>query len=122
MIRAALLLFKILLLIAICSMFWPQLRWDEFADSFTRTSATTVMAVLALFMLQAAMAAMRWRLILRQLGYSLTVGATVEAWLVGQCASQFLPAVVGGWIVLPVKEAGSEQASDVLLARPNLSA
>lgn len=77
-------------------MFWPQLRWDEFADSFARTSTTTIMAVLALFMLQAAMAAMRWRLILRQLGYSLTVGSATEAWLVGQCASQFLPAVVGG--------------------------
>src|SRR5262249_25866655 len=34
--------------------------------------------------------------ILRQLGYPLTTGASIEAWLVGQCASQLLPAVVGG--------------------------
>ena len=45
---------------------------------------------------QALMAALRWRWILRQLGYPLTAGASLEAWLVGQCASQVLPAVVGG--------------------------
>jgi uncharacterized membrane protein YbhN (UPF0104 family) len=42
------------------------------------------------------MAALRWRWILRQLEYPLTAGESIEAWLVGQCASQIVPAVIGG--------------------------
>ena len=57
---------------------------------------TTAAAVLGLFALQAVMAAWRWRWILHRLGHSLTVGSSLEAWLVGQCASQILPAVIGG--------------------------
>lgn len=94
--RVGLLVLKILLLVSLGWVIWPQLRWSEFAGSFARTSMPTVAAVLALFLFQAVMAAFRWRWILRQLGHSLTIGASVEAWLVGQCASQFLPAVIGG--------------------------
>jgi uncharacterized protein (TIRG00374 family) len=94
--KIGLLVFKILLVVVLGWVFWPGLRWSEFADSFARTSVLTTIAVLALFVLQAWMAALRWRWILRQLGYPLTLGASFEAWLVGQCASQVLPAVVGG--------------------------
>ncbi len=91
-----LLIFKVLVIVLVGWVFWPQFRWSEFADALARTSVGTALAVLTLFWFQAVMAALRWRWILRQLGYPLTTGATVEAWLVGQCASQILPAVVGG--------------------------
>jgi uncharacterized membrane protein YbhN (UPF0104 family) len=94
--RLGLLILKILVLVLIGWVFWPQFRWNEFADALARTSPATALAVLTLFWFQAVMAALRWRWILRQLGYPLTTGASVEAWLVGQCASQILPAVVGG--------------------------
>jgi glycosyltransferase 2 family protein len=94
--RLGLLVLKILLVVVLAWVFWPQFRWSEFADALARTSVPTALAVLTLFWFQAVMAALRWRWILRQLGYPLTTGASVEAWLVGQCASQILPAVVGG--------------------------
>jgi glycosyltransferase 2 family protein len=94
--RVGLLILKILVIVLVGWVFWPQLRWNEFADALARTSTATALAVLTLFWLQAVMAASRWRWILRQLGYPLTTGASIEAWLVGQCASQLLPAVVGG--------------------------
>jgi glycosyltransferase 2 family protein len=89
-------LLKILVVLLIGWVFWPQFRWNEFADALARTSGATALAVLTLFWFQAVMAALRWRWILGQLGYPLTTGASIEAWLVGQCASQILPAVVGG--------------------------
>ncbi len=94
--RVGLLILKILVVVLIGWVFWPQFRWNEFADALARTSGATALAVLTLFWFQAVMAALRWRWILRQLGHPLTTGASVEAWLVGQCASQILPAVVGG--------------------------
>jgi len=94
--RVGLLILKILVVVLIGWVFWPQFRWNEFADALARTSGPTALAVLTLFWFQAVMAALRWRWILRQLGHPLTTGASVEAWLVGQCASQILPAVVGG--------------------------
>jgi uncharacterized membrane protein YbhN (UPF0104 family) len=94
--RVGLLICKVLVIVLVGWVFWPQFRWSEFADALARTSVGTALAVLTLFWFQAVMAALRWRWILRQLGYPLTSGATVEAWLVGQCASQILPAVVGG--------------------------
>lgn len=94
--RVGLLILKILVLALVGWAFWPQFRWNELADALARTSTASALAVLALFWCQAVMAAWRWRWILRQLGYALTAGASVEAWLVGQCASQVLPAVVGG--------------------------
>jgi uncharacterized protein (TIRG00374 family) len=94
--RVGLLVLKILVVGVLGWVFWPQFRLNELADALARTSMVAMLAVLALFGLQAAMAALRWRWVLRQLGYSLTVGASVEAWLVGQCASQILPAVIGG--------------------------
>jgi uncharacterized protein (TIRG00374 family) len=94
--RLGLLVLKVLLVVVLGWVFWPQFRWSEFADALARTSMATALAVLTLFWFQAVMAALRWRWILRQLGYPLTTGASVEAWLVGQCASQILPAVVGG--------------------------
>jgi uncharacterized protein (TIRG00374 family) len=94
--RVGLLLLKILVVVLIGWVFWPQFRWNEFADALARTSGATALAVLTLFWFQAVMAALRWRWILRRLGHPLTTGASVEAWLVGQCASQILPAVVGG--------------------------
>ena len=86
--RVGLLILKILVLVLIGWVFWPQFRWNEFADAFARTSAPTALVVLTLFGFQAVMAALRWRWILHRLGYPLTTGASVEAWLVGQCASQ----------------------------------
>jgi uncharacterized membrane protein YbhN (UPF0104 family) len=94
--KVGLLLLKILVVVLIGWVFWPQFRWNEFADALARTSGATALAVLTLFWFQAVMAALRWRWILRRLGHPLTTGASVEAWLVGQCASQILPAVVGG--------------------------
>jgi uncharacterized membrane protein YbhN (UPF0104 family) len=94
--RVGLLVLKIVVVGALGWIFWPQFRLNELAAALARTSMMTVLAVLALFGLQAVMAALRWRWILRQLGHSLTVGASIEAWLVGQCASQILPAVIGG--------------------------
>jgi uncharacterized membrane protein YbhN (UPF0104 family) len=94
--RVGLLILKILVVVLIGWVFWPQFHWNEFADALARTSGATALAVLTLFWFQAVMAALRWRWILRQLGHPLTTGASVEAWLVGQCASQILPAVVGG--------------------------
>jgi uncharacterized membrane protein YbhN (UPF0104 family) len=94
--RVGLLILKILVVVLIGWVFWPQFRWNEFADALARTSTATALAVLTLSWFQAVMAALRWRWILRQLGYPLTIGASLEAWLVGQCASQILPAVVGG--------------------------
>jgi uncharacterized membrane protein YbhN (UPF0104 family) len=94
--RVGLLVLKILLVVVLGWVFLPQVRWNEFADAFGRTSMATAIAVLTLFAFQAIMAALRWRWILHQLGYSLTTGASVEAWLIGQCASQILPAVIGG--------------------------
>jgi glycosyltransferase 2 family protein len=94
--RVGLLILKLLVVVLIGWVFWPQFRWNEFADALGRTSGATALAVLTLFWFQAVMAALRWRWILRQLGHPLTASASVEAWLVGQCASQILPAVVGG--------------------------
>ncbi|HYY38109.1 MAG TPA: lysylphosphatidylglycerol synthase transmembrane domain-containing protein [Xanthobacteraceae bacterium] len=94
--RVGLLILKILVVVLIGWVFWPQFRWNEFAEALARTSAPTALTVLTLFWFQAVMAALRWRWILHRLGYPLTTGASVEAWLVGQCASQILPAVVGG--------------------------
>lgn len=94
--RVGLLILKLLVVVLIGWVFWPQFRWNEFADALGRTSVATALAVLTLFWFQAVMAALRWRWILRQLGHPLTASASVEAWLVGQCASQILPAVVGG--------------------------
>jgi glycosyltransferase 2 family protein len=94
--KVGLLLLKILVVVLIGWVFWPQFRWNEFADALARTSGATALAVLTLFWFQAVMAALRWRWILRRLGHPLTTSASVEAWLVGQCASQILPAVVGG--------------------------
>jgi len=94
--RVGLLILKILVVVLIGWVFWPQFRWNDFADALARTSPATALAVLILFWFQAVMAALRWRWILRQLGHPLTTGASVEAWLVGQCASQILPAVIGG--------------------------
>src|SRR4029450_4397299 len=94
--KFGLLLLKILVVVLIGWVFWPQFRWNEFADALARTSGPTALAVLTLFWFQAVMAALRWRWILRQLGHPLTTGASVEAWVFGQCASQILPSVVGG--------------------------
>src|SRR5262249_29773094 len=94
--RAGFLALKMLLVIALGWAFWPRLRWDDLVDALYHTSLATTLAVLALFALQAAMAALRWRWILRQLGHPLTIGAGIEPWLVGQAASQILPAVIGG--------------------------
>jgi glycosyltransferase 2 family protein len=94
--RIGLFAFKIFVLAFLSWVFWPQFHWNELVDSLTQTSTVTITAVLILFALQSAMAALRWRWILRQFGYSLTVSSSLEAWLVGQCASQILPALIGG--------------------------
>ena len=39
---------------------------------------------------------MRWRWIVQTTGHRLPVMDSLDAWLVGQCASQVLPAVIGG--------------------------
>lgn len=94
--KIGILALKILLLGTLGSIFWPQFRFNDFASALTQTSLASVLAILALFALQALMAALRWRWLLHQLGYPLSVGASVEAWLVGQCVSQIMPAVIGG--------------------------
>jgi uncharacterized membrane protein YbhN (UPF0104 family) len=94
--RTSILILKLLVVFVLGWVFWPQFRWNEFVASMARTSTAAAVTVLALFGLQAVMAALRWRWILRQLEYPLTAGESIEAWLVGQCASQIVPAVIGG--------------------------
>jgi len=77
--------------------FLASVPMERIRRCFARTSAATVSEVLTWFWFQAVMAALRWRWILCQLVYPLTTGASVEAWLVGQCANQILPAVVSGY-------------------------
>jgi uncharacterized membrane protein YbhN (UPF0104 family) len=77
--RTSILILKLLVVVVLGWVFWPQFRWYEFVASMARTSTAAAVAVLALFGLQVVMAALRWRWILRQLGYPLTAGESIEA-------------------------------------------
>jgi uncharacterized protein (TIRG00374 family) len=87
---------KIVALTGLGWLVWPRLDIAAFTANMQRISALTVVTVLALFAAQAFLAALRWRWIIGVIGFPLPMLASLEAWLVGQCASQVLPAVIGG--------------------------
>src|SRR5262249_44905153 len=92
-----LLILKILVVVLIGWVFSPQFRWNEFADALARTSTATALAVLTFILVPSRDGGLALALDSPPTRLSaLTIGASLEAWLVGQCASQILPAVVGG--------------------------
>jgi glycosyltransferase 2 family protein len=94
--RLAAVLLKIVVVVVLGWLAWPHLEIAAFKANMQRISMMTAAAVLALFMAQGFIAALRWRWIIGAIGYPLPISAVLEAWLVGQCASQILPAVIGG--------------------------